>query len=182
MQAVVAAVSIVVLRCQEERALGRMKEQLLARRSRTLMQAPDDDPDYVATSKAVVQLCYVLGCGVIPRAMPRWWMKRKTGGTWEDLRQCDDVTDEYFREKLRMSPRVFLEITEACAPHLQRRVMLYTEPLQPDEIVAYARYRWTSGETYESNTCNLRMARASSLVAVRDVTATLLRVYGEKIA
>ncbi|GBG69187.1 hypothetical protein CBR_g3886 [Chara braunii] len=79
LQAVAAAVSTVVLRCQQERALGRLKEQLHARRQRTLMQAPDDGPDYVATSEAVVQLCYALGRGVIPRATPRWWMKRRTG-------------------------------------------------------------------------------------------------------
>ncbi|GBG73073.1 hypothetical protein CBR_g12789 [Chara braunii] len=132
LQAVAAAVSTIVLRCQQERALGRLKEQLRVRRRRTLTQNPDDGVKYVATSEAVVQLCYVLGCGVIPRATARWWVKRRTGGTWEDLRQCDDVTDDYFRDKLRMSPRVFQEIAEACAPHLQRRVTFYREPLQSD--------------------------------------------------
>ncbi|GBG71756.1 hypothetical protein CBR_g9164 [Chara braunii] len=72
LQAVVAAVSTVVLRCQLERALGRLKEQLRARRRRTLTQSPDDGPEYVAISEAVVQMCYALGCGVIPRATPRW--------------------------------------------------------------------------------------------------------------
>ncbi|GBG64193.1 hypothetical protein CBR_g40893 [Chara braunii] len=38
--------------------------------------------------------------------MSRWWMKRRTGGTWEDLRQCNDVTDDYFREKLRTNHRL----------------------------------------------------------------------------
>ncbi|GBG65484.1 hypothetical protein CBR_g51079 [Chara braunii] len=118
----------------------------------------------------------------MPRETPRWWIKRRTGGTWEDLRQCDDTTDDYFWEKLRMSPRVFQEITEACAPHLQRRVTFYREPLQPDQIVAYTLYRWASGETYESGTCNFGVGRASGLVAVRDVTAVLLRVYADKIA
>ncbi|GBG61921.1 hypothetical protein CBR_g26085 [Chara braunii] len=175
------AVSIVVLRCQQERVLERMKEQLRARRRRTLTQAPDDGPNYVATSKVVIQLCYALGCGVILRATLRWSMKRRTGGTWEDLRQWDNATDYYFWEKLRMSPRVFREIMEACAPHLQRRVTFYREPLQPGQIVAYTLYRWASGKTYESSTCNFRIGRASGLVVVCDVTITLLRVYGEKI-
>ncbi|GBG91201.1 hypothetical protein CBR_g52083 [Chara braunii] len=104
LQAVAAAVSTIVLRCQQERALGRLKEHLRARRRRTLTQDPHDGAEFVATSEAVVQLCYALGCGVIPRATPRWWVKRRTGGTWEDLRLCDDVTDDYFRDKLRMSP------------------------------------------------------------------------------
>ncbi|GBG66259.1 hypothetical protein CBR_g57860 [Chara braunii] len=161
LQAVAAAVSTIVLRCQQERALGRLKEHLRARRRRTLTQDPHDGAEFVATSEAVVQLCYALGCGVIPRATPRWWVKRRTGGTWEDLRLCDDATDDYFRDKLRMSPRVFREIAEACAPHLQR---------------------WASGETYESSTCNFGIGRASGLIAVRDVTAALLRVFGDKIA
>ncbi|GBG83325.1 hypothetical protein CBR_g37038 [Chara braunii] len=178
------AVSTVVLRCRQERALGRLNEQLRACRPRTLMQAPDDGPDYVATSEVVVQLCYALGCRVIPRATPRssWWMKRRTGGTWEDLRQCDGGTEDYFRQKLCMSLRVFREIVEACAPHLQRRVTFYREPLQLDQIVAYGLYRWASGETYKNNKCNFGIGRASGLVVVRDVTAVLLQVYEEKIA
>ncbi|GBG68319.1 hypothetical protein CBR_g2864 [Chara braunii] len=103
-------------------------------------------------------------------------MKHRTGGTWEDLRQCDDVTDDYFQEKLRMSPRVFREIAEACAPHLQRRVTFYREPLQADQIVLYALYGWAIGKTYESSTCNFGIGRASGLVAIRDVAAALLRV------
>ncbi|GBG62375.1 hypothetical protein CBR_g30329 [Chara braunii] len=97
--AVAVAVSTVILRCQQERALGRMKEQLCVRRRRTLMQAADDGPDGVATSEAVIELCYTLGCDVIPRATPRWWIKRRTGGAWEDLRQCDDAMDDCFNEK-----------------------------------------------------------------------------------
>ncbi|GBG83663.1 hypothetical protein CBR_g37465 [Chara braunii] len=180
LQAVVTTVSTFVLRCQQERALGWLKEQLRASRRRKLTQDPCDGAEYVATSE--VELCYSFGCGVIPRATSRWWVKRRTGGTWEDLRQCDDATDDYFQDKLRMSPRVFREIAEACAPHLQRRVTFYREPLQPDQIVAYALYRWASGETYESSTCNFGIGRASGLIVVRDVTAALLRVFGEKIA
>ncbi|GBG67693.1 hypothetical protein CBR_g821 [Chara braunii] len=182
LQVVAATVSTIVLRCQQKRALGRLKEQLRACRRRTLTQAPDDGPDDMATSKAIVQPCYALSCGAIPRATPRWWMKCRTGGTWEDLRQCDDATDNYFREKLRMSPRVFREIVEACAPHLQQRVTFYRESLQPNQIVVYTLYMWASGETYENNMCNFGIGRASGLVAVCDVTAALLRVYKKKIA
>ncbi|GBG59310.1 hypothetical protein CBR_g32323 [Chara braunii] len=113
LQAVATAVSTIVLRCQQERALGRLKEQLRPRRRRKLTQDPCDGAEYVATSEAVVQLCYALGCGVIPRATP-WW--------------------------------------------------------------------WASGETYESSTCNFGSGRASGPIVVRDVTAPLLRVFGEKIA
>ncbi|GBG75078.1 hypothetical protein CBR_g19591 [Chara braunii] len=119
---------------------------------------------------------------VLPQATSRWWMKRRTGGAWEDLKQCDNAMGEYFREKLCMSPRVFREIAEALSPHLQTRVTFYREPLKPDHIIAYALYRWALGETYESSTCNFRIVRASGLLAIRDVTATLLTVYREKIS
>ncbi|GBG80907.1 hypothetical protein CBR_g31463 [Chara braunii] len=102
--------------------------------------------DTAAICDAVVQVFYALGCGVLPRAAPRWWIKRRTGGAWEDLRQCDDAT-EYFRDKLHMSPHVFREIPEALSSFLQRRVTFYREPLPPDHIVMYALYRWPSGET-----------------------------------
>ncbi|GBG91558.1 hypothetical protein CBR_g52592 [Chara braunii] len=119
--AVAAAAVAVVCRYEAERAVGRMKAALSRRRHRLLLQRVLDAPDCITTSEAVVQLCAAIGSGVLPRAMPRWWMRRRTGGTWEDLRVCVDATDDYFREKLRMSRRVFMEITEACAPHLQRQ-------------------------------------------------------------
>ncbi|GBG90103.1 hypothetical protein CBR_g50195 [Chara braunii] len=103
-------------------------------------------------------------------------------GVWEDLRQCDDATEDYFKDKLRMSPRVFREIAETLSPFLQRRVTFYREPLQPDLIVAFALYRWPSGETYESGTCSFGIGRKSGLVAVRNVTSALLSAYRDKIS
>ncbi|GBG88033.1 hypothetical protein CBR_g46404 [Chara braunii] len=122
-----------------------------------------------------------MASGVIMRATPRWWMRRRTGGTWEDLRKMDDVVDGYYKEKLRMSPRLFREIVEALSPHLQRRVTFYRVPLMPDHIISYALYSWASGETYESSTSSFGIGRTSGLIAVEDVTRALLRVYREKI-
>ncbi|GBG60228.1 hypothetical protein CBR_g3471 [Chara braunii] len=135
---------------------------------------------------ACAKRCTVLReyVGIIPRATLRWWIKRRmvVDQTWEDLRQYGYATNYFFREKLRMSLRVFREIAKACAPRLQWQMTFYRESLQPDQIVAYALYMWVLGETYESNTCNLDIGRASSLVAVRDFTAALLRVYADNIA
>ncbi|GBG70871.1 hypothetical protein CBR_g8171 [Chara braunii] len=140
--AVAAAAVAVVRRFQVERAAGRMKVKLSKRGQRILLQRVLDAPDCVTTSAAVLQLCFAIGCGVVPQTTPRWWMRQRTGGTWEDLRLCDDATDDYFREKLRMSRRVFIEISEACAPLLRRQVTFYRE-----QIVAYALYRisWPTG-------------------------------------
>ncbi|GBG81650.1 hypothetical protein CBR_g32644 [Chara braunii] len=112
---IAAAAVAVVRRFQLERAAGRMKAALLRRRQRRLLQRVLDAPHCITTSEAVVQLCVAIGCGLLPRAMPRWRMRRRTGRTWEDLQVCDDATDDYFLEKLRMSRRVFMEISEACA-------------------------------------------------------------------
>ncbi|GBG68792.1 hypothetical protein CBR_g3332 [Chara braunii] len=144
---IAAAAVAVVRRFQLERAAGHMKVTLSRRRQRLLLQRVLDAPDCVTSSEAALQLCFAIGCGVLPRSTPRWWMRRRTGGTWEDLRLCDDATDDYFREKLRVSRRVFMEISEACAPLLQRQVTFYREPLPPEQIVAYALYRisWPTG-------------------------------------
>ncbi|GBG91323.1 hypothetical protein CBR_g52209 [Chara braunii] len=180
--AVTAAAVAVVRRFQIESAAGGMKAVLSRRRQRLLLQRVLDAPDCITTSQAVVQLCAAIGSGLLPRATPRWWMRRRAGGTWEDLRVCDDATQDYFREKLRMSRRMFMEISEACAPHVQRQVTFYREPLQPEQIVAYALYRWATGESYDNNTSSFGMGRTSGVRAVRDVTAAILRVYGEKIS
>ncbi|GBG84838.1 hypothetical protein CBR_g39213 [Chara braunii] len=174
---VAAAAVAIVRRFQVERAAGRMKATLSRWRQRLLLQRVLDAPDCITTSEAVVQLCAAIGCGVLPRATPCWWMRRRTGRAGEDLWVCDDATDNYFREKLRMSRRVFMEITEACAPHLQRQVTFYREPLQPAQIVAYELYRWATGETYDNNTSSFGIGRASGLLTVRDVTTAVLRVY-----
>ncbi|GBG90408.1 hypothetical protein CBR_g50656 [Chara braunii] len=165
---ITAAVNVVLYCCQVERTAGKIKAAARARRKVTALASSGEGLDLGALSDAVLQVCYALGCGAFPRATPRWWMKRQTGGTWEDLRQSDDATDDYFRDKLRMSPRVFREIAETLSPYLQRRVTFYRVPLQPDHIVAYALYRWASGETYDSGTCSFGIGRASGITAVRD--------------
>ncbi|GBG82104.1 hypothetical protein CBR_g34384 [Chara braunii] len=75
-----------------------------------------------------------------------------------------------------------MEISEACAPHVERQVTFYREPLQPEQIVAYALYRWATGESYDNSTSSFGMGRTSGVRIVRDVTAAILRVYGEKIS
>ncbi|GBG85468.1 hypothetical protein CBR_g40110 [Chara braunii] len=180
--AVAAAAVAVVRRFQVKRAPKRMKATLSRRWQRLLLQRVLDASDCITTSEAVVQLCAAIGCGVLPRATPRWWMRRRPGGTWEDLRACDDATDDYFREKLRMSRRVFMEIIEACAAYLQQQVTFYREPPQPEQIVAYVLYRWATGESYDNNTSSFGMGRAFGVRVVRDVTSAMLRVYGGKIS
>ncbi|GBG70312.1 hypothetical protein CBR_g6439 [Chara braunii] len=121
------------------------KATVRARRKLLALPTTGQCLDVAAISGAVLVVCYAMGCGGFPRATPRWWVKQRTGGTWEDLRQCDDATDDYFKEKLRMSPRVFREIAETLSPLLQRSVTFYRVPLQPDHIIAYALYRWATG-------------------------------------
>ncbi|GBG58922.1 hypothetical protein CBR_g24273 [Chara braunii] len=109
--AVAAAIAVVLLRCQMESTAGRMNAQLRAW-TRKATRSAAEGLDTAAICDAVFQVCCAMGSGVLPRATPRWWMKRRTGGTWEDLCPADYATEDYVREKLRMSPRVFCEIAE----------------------------------------------------------------------
>ncbi|GBG62258.1 hypothetical protein CBR_g29866 [Chara braunii] len=180
--AVTAAVNVVLFRCQMASREGKFNAAVRARRKLSALPTSGQCLDVGAISDAVLQVCYAMGCGAFPQATPRWWMKRRTGGTWEDLRQCDDATDEYFKDKLRMSPRVFREIAKTLSPLLQRRVTFYRVPLQPDHIIAYALYRWATGETYDSGTCSFDIGRSCGITAVLDVTTTLLTAYPDKIS
>ncbi|GBG79077.1 hypothetical protein CBR_g28792 [Chara braunii] len=131
------------------------------RKRRALLQRIAEAPDCVATCEAVVQLCAALSSGVFPRQTPPWWIKRRTGGTWEDLRLCDNATDEYYRQKLRMSMAMFRQIVAACAAYMEKKVTHYRMPLPVEQVIAFALYRWALGETYESGTSAFDIGRAT---------------------
>ncbi|GBG70578.1 hypothetical protein CBR_g6705 [Chara braunii] len=151
------------------------------RKRRAQLQRIGEAPDCVATCEAVVQLCVALSFGVFPRRTPCWWIKRRTGGTWEDLRLCDDAADEYYRQKLRMSLAMFRQIVAACAVYVEKKVTHYRMPLPLEQVIAFALYRWASGETYESGTSSFGIGRATGLQAVRDGTSALLQAYPDAI-
>ncbi|GBG70338.1 hypothetical protein CBR_g6466 [Chara braunii] len=178
--AIAAVVNVVLFRCQMASNDANFKAAFRARCKLLALPTTGQCLDVAAISDTVLEVCYAMGCGGFPRATPRWWVKRRTGGTWEDLPQCDDAMDDYFKEKLRMSPRVFREIVETLSPLLQRRVKFYRVPLQPDHIIAYALYRLATGETYDSRTCSFGIGRASGITAARDITVALLTAYPDK--
>ncbi|GBG86721.1 hypothetical protein CBR_g41785 [Chara braunii] len=151
------------------------------RKRRALLQRIGEVPDCVATCQAVILLCASLSSGVFLRETPRWWIKRRTGGTWEDLRLCDDATDEYYRQKLRMSMAMFKHIVAVCATYVQKKVTHYRMPLSVEQVISFALYKWASGETYESGTSAFGIGRATGLQAVRDVTSALLQAYPDAI-
>ncbi|GBG62004.1 hypothetical protein CBR_g28480 [Chara braunii] len=91
-------------------AAGRMRGQIRARRKKVTQCTTVEGLDSGAICNVVIHAFCAFGCGALPRAMPRWWMKRRTGGAWEDLQQCDDATEDFFWDKLHMSPRVFREM------------------------------------------------------------------------
>ncbi|GBG67958.1 hypothetical protein CBR_g1077 [Chara braunii] len=181
MEAVAMAVSTVVLKTMNEMSSSSRDVAKQLRTRRALLQSVAEAADCVATCEAVVQLCAALSSGVFPRQTPRWWIKRRTGGTWEDLRQSDDATDEYYRQKLCMSMAMFKQIVAALAAFVEKKVTHYRTPLPAEQVIAFALYRWASGETYESGTSAFGIGRATGLQAVRDVTSALLRAYPDAI-
>ncbi|GBG91308.1 hypothetical protein CBR_g52194 [Chara braunii] len=96
-------------------------------------------------------------------------------------RLCDDATDEYYHQKLRMSMAMFNQIVAACAAYLEKKVTHYRMSLPVEQVIAFALYRWASGETYESGMSAFGIGRATGLQAVRDVTLALLQAYPDAI-
>ncbi|GBG60000.1 hypothetical protein CBR_g330 [Chara braunii] len=152
------------------------------RREAAIAQALADVITSCGVSDAPFLMSNAIIAGVRQRDTPRWWMKRRTRGTWSDLDITDDATDDYFHDKLRMSRSIFSNIVAACSPFIERRLTHYREPLQPDLILAFALYRWASGETFESASSSFSIGRASRLKAVMDVTNAILVAYPDKIA
>ncbi|GBG75926.1 hypothetical protein CBR_g21168 [Chara braunii] len=179
--AVAMAVTAVVVNTMGNMESSSRDMLMRLRQRRALLQSVAEAPDCMATCEAVVQLCVVLSSGVFPRQTPRWWIRRRTGRTWEDLQLRDDTTDEYYRQKLRMSTTMFTQIVVACASYMEKKVTHYRMSLPVEQVIAFALYRWASGETYESGTSAFGIGKATGLQAVRDVTSALLQAYPDAI-
>ncbi|GBG75302.1 hypothetical protein CBR_g19934 [Chara braunii] len=161
--------------------LRRASGQNRGRREAAIAQTLMDVHSSTGLCDAPFMLSNAIMAGVMPRETPRWWVKRRTSGTWRDLSIADDASDKYFHEKLRMTRTVFDDIVAACSPFFQRTLTHYRKPLLPDHIVAYALYRWASGETFDSGTSSFGIGRSSGIKAVDDVTTAILTAYPEKI-
>ncbi|GBG92611.1 hypothetical protein CBR_g56399 [Chara braunii] len=179
--AVAMAVTAVVVNTMGDKESSSHDMLMRLRQRRALLQSVAEAPDCAATCEAVVQLCVALTSGVFPRQTPRWWIKRRTGRTWEDLRLRDNATDEYFRQNLRMSTTMFNQIVAVCDAYMEKKVTHYRMPLPVEQLIAFTLYRWASGETYENGTSAFGIDRATGLQAVRDVTSALLQAYPDAI-
>ncbi|GBG88119.1 hypothetical protein CBR_g46608 [Chara braunii] len=178
---VAMAVTAVVVNTMSGMSLSSRDMLTQIHKRRALLQSIAEAPDCMATCEAVVQLCAALSSSVFPRQTPRWWIRRRTGGTWEDLRLCDDATDEYYRQKLRMSMAMSRQIIATCAAYVEKKVTHYRMPSPVEQVITFTLYRWASGETYESGTSAFGIGRATGLQAVRDVTSAPLQAYPDAI-
>ncbi|GBG59589.1 hypothetical protein CBR_g49849 [Chara braunii] len=59
---------------------------------------------------------------LMPRELPRWWVMRRAGGLWEDLRVRDDAEEDHYMALLRMNRSTFEMLVQILTPHLQRQV------------------------------------------------------------
>ncbi|GBG59344.1 hypothetical protein CBR_g38373 [Chara braunii] len=115
---------------------------------RVLLQSVAEAPDYVATCEAVIQWCAALSSGIFPRQTPRWWIRRWTGGTWEDLRLRDDAMDEYYRQKLHMSTAMFTQIVAACVVYMEKKVGVRRDVRERHVSLRHRQGNWTAGRLY----------------------------------
>ncbi|GBG82643.1 hypothetical protein CBR_g35009 [Chara braunii] len=79
----------------------------------------------------------------------------------------------------RETPR--WQIVAACAAYVEKKVTHDRMPFPVEQVIAFALYRWASGETYESGTSAFGIKRETGLQAVRDVTSALLQAYPDAI-
>ncbi|GBG70825.1 hypothetical protein CBR_g8125 [Chara braunii] len=165
--AVAMAVTAIVVNTMGDKESSSQDMLTRLRQRRPMLQSVAEAPNCAGTCEAV--------------QTSRWWIKRRTGGTWEDHRLRDNATDEYFRQKLRMSTSMFNHIVAACAAYMEKKVTHYRMPLPVEQLIAFALYRWASGETYESGTSAFGIRRETGLQAVRDVTSALLQAYPDAI-
>ncbi|GBG91033.1 hypothetical protein CBR_g51766 [Chara braunii] len=80
-----------------------------------------------------------------------------------------------------MSMAMFRQIVAACTSYVEKKVTHYRMPLPVAQVIAFALYRWASGETYESGTSAFGIGRATGLQAVRNVTSAVLQAYPDAI-
>ncbi|GBG83765.1 hypothetical protein CBR_g37566 [Chara braunii] len=76
---------------------------------------------------------------------------------------------------------VATQIVASCAAYVEKKVTHYRMPFSVEQVIAFALYRWATGETYESGTSAFGIGRAIGLQAVRDVTSALLQAYPDAI-
>ncbi|GBG70640.1 hypothetical protein CBR_g7942 [Chara braunii] len=181
---VVTALLAVSTHLQHTATLRRSPARRVGLREAIATHAMADSNSSAAIWDAPFLMANAIVSGVLRREMPRWWIRRRTGGTWQDLIIDDDATDDYFHEKLRMTRGAFYDIVAACTPFLQRSLTHYRTPSMPEQLdqVAFALYRWASGETFDNAASSFGMGRSSGVKAVRDVTNAILYAYPDKIA
>ncbi|GBG74051.1 hypothetical protein CBR_g17761 [Chara braunii] len=154
--AVAMAVTAVVVNMMSGMSSSSRDMLTQLRKRRAQLQSIAEAPDCVATCEAVIHLCAALSSGVFPLQTPRWRIRRRTGGTWEDLLLCDDAMDEYYHQKLRMSMAMFRQIIAACAAYMEKKVTHYRMPLQVEQVIAFALYRHAeAGELFDAPPENL---------------------------
>ncbi|GBG60708.1 hypothetical protein CBR_g12445 [Chara braunii] len=170
-EAVAMAVTVLVLNSVGNMSSTESQKRSQLRKHRALLQRVVEVSDCMATSEAVLELCVTLYSGVFPRETPRWWIKRRTGGTWKDLWLYDDATKDYFRDKLRISRVVFMQIVVSCAAHVEKKVTHYRMPLPAEEAYPES-IKWpvgrrapeslTASAQSTANTCTMYIDKPAS--------------------
>ncbi|GBG83871.1 hypothetical protein CBR_g37669 [Chara braunii] len=124
-----------------------------------------------------------MAVGVLLRAAPRWWVKPRAGGAWRYMTWGDNAHADYFHDNIRMGEDVFRGIVANVRPHLHCSLWTrYRAPTPPEQLVAYALYRWASGESFEHSATSFKLGRETGRVAVQDVAAAIVRAYPDEVS
>ncbi|GBG79489.1 hypothetical protein CBR_g29635 [Chara braunii] len=130
---------------------------------------------------AMPVLASALDAATRPSSRRRWWVKPRAGGAWCNMMRGDEAAYDYWYDNIRMGEDTFRGIVAVLEPYLQRMPTHYRMPTPPDQLVAYALYRWATGELFEHSATSFGMGRETGRVAVRDVTDALLQAYPSEV-
>ncbi|GBG90026.1 hypothetical protein CBR_g50119 [Chara braunii] len=127
-----------------------------------------------------MSLAGVLGSVFIRRVDGRRhvWELERTGGVWKDLQREGGRHEKVFQQFCRLPRPLFNEILARIAPHIQRQMTNWRQPVPAAQKFACALIRGATGGYYRQLAHGLGLGLASALRSNIDVADAVIREYG----
>ncbi|GBG70514.1 hypothetical protein CBR_g6642 [Chara braunii] len=114
---------------------------------------------------------------LFPRASPRWWVMRRSGGLWKDLLPVDDAQSDHYISLLQMRRSTFDRLLRRVGPSLEKQVTRFRLPLPAAKKLAYALHRWAHDDAHRHSCSGYGLGKTSGLHAVREVAEAIIASY-----
>ncbi|GBG71438.1 hypothetical protein CBR_g8857 [Chara braunii] len=170
----------VVWHIQEMEAVLLILMVLIRRWTRSRRRSAIRNSVVLASAMALLTGAMDAICG--ETSVRRWWVKPRAGGAWQNMLRDDDAGADYWYDNVRMGEDTFRGILATVQPFLERTPTHYRNPTPPDQLLAYALYRWATGESFEHSATAFGLGRETGRIAVLDVTRSILQAYPDEVA